>query len=154
MLIKVLSNVKMQGCTEKNLIHNSLIRDQIIIGTNMSMARTNALEKEHDQPTLISQVRKLEATEEATKLIDGNPPASSFAISSVESDISLHAETAKLESKGDGTPKNFKGDKFKLTQQNQTSSNKILCCTVCGRNNCDRSSKYIGKNAFCKACGR
>ena len=50
------------GYTEKNLIHNSLIRDQIIIGTNMTMLRTNALDKEHDLPTLISQARTLETT--------------------------------------------------------------------------------------------
>lgn len=66
----------------------------------MSMLRTNALDKEHDLPTLISQARKLEANEEATKLIDSDPPASSFAISNVESNISLHAETNKIGEQG------------------------------------------------------
>jgi len=37
-----------QGCTDKNAIHNSLIRDQILIGTNMPLLRTTALDKEHD----------------------------------------------------------------------------------------------------------
>ena len=62
----------------------------------MSKLRTNALDKEHDLTTLISQTRKLEATEEATKLIGSDSPTASFAISNVKSDISLQAETKKI----------------------------------------------------------
>ena len=71
------------GCTDKNAIHNSLIRDQILIGTNMPLLRTTALDKEHDLQALIRHARKLEATEEATKLIDGDAPTSSIAINSI-----------------------------------------------------------------------
>ena len=46
------------SCTEK---------DQI--GTNIASVRENALEKEYDLASLISTARKIEATEEATKLM-------------------------------------------------------------------------------------
>ena len=139
------------GCTEKNLIHNSLIRDQMIIGTNMSML---PLDKEHDLPTLISQARKLEVNEEATKLIDGDPPSSSFAISNVESEIFLPAETNKIGKQGGRCSQKFQRRQIQTDPTKPTTtSDKIICCAGCGRNYCDRSSKCIAKNAFCKACG-
>ena len=144
-----------QGCTDKNAIHNSLIRDQILIGTNMPLLRTTALDKEHDLQALISHSRKLEATEEATKLIDGDAPTSSIAINSIENDISLYAEANKIGKQGGKYSQKFQRKQSQADPVRPTTgSNKILCCAGCGRNNCDRGSKCIARNAFCKACGR
>ena len=46
----------------------------------MASNRENALDEEHDFAELISQERKFEATEEATKLIIPDSPSSSFDI--------------------------------------------------------------------------
>ena len=55
------------SCTAKDAIHKTLIRDQIIIGTNIPSIREDALEREYDLATLITKARKIEATEIATK---------------------------------------------------------------------------------------
>ena len=85
-------------------------------------------------------------------LIDGDSTTSSFAISNVESDISLHAETNKIEKQGGQYSQQFKGNKFELTRQKLIAKAcSIFCCANCCRNNCYR---WIGKNDFGKACGR
>ena len=58
---------------KSGLHDNALVSDQILIGTNMSLLRTTALDKKHDLQALISHARKIEASEEATKLIVGMP---------------------------------------------------------------------------------
>ena len=88
------------SCTEKDQIHKTLIRDQIIIGTNIASIRENALEKEHDLASLISTARKVEATEEATKLIDSESPSSSFHVNCVENEDPQHAQVNKIGKRG------------------------------------------------------
>ena len=120
------------------------------------MLRTTALDKEHDLQTLISHARKLEATEEATKLIHGDALTSSITINNIDSDSSFYAEANKIGKQGGGEY----SQKFQRKQSQAdpvrppTGFYKILCCAGCRRNNCDRSNKCIARNASCKACGR
>ena len=58
------------SCTAKDSIHKTLIRDQIIIGTNIASIRDDALEREYDLATLIAKARKIEARENATKELE------------------------------------------------------------------------------------
>ena len=128
----------------------ALVSDQILIGTNMSLLRTTALDKGHDLQAVISHARKLEASEEATKLIDRDALASFIAISNIESDRLLHfiLRQIKLVNKGKVFQKMFKKAKSSRPRNYNSSS------VGCGRNNCDRGNKCIARNAFCKACGK
>ena len=85
---------------KSGLHDNTLVSDQILIGANMSLLRTTALDKEHDLQALLSHARKIEASEEATKLTDGDALASFIAISNNESDTSLYTEANKIGKQG------------------------------------------------------
>jgi len=85
---------------KSGLHDNTLVSDQILIGTNMYLLRTTNLDKEHDLQALKSHPRKLEASEEATKLIDRDALASFIAISNIESDTSLYTEAKKIGKQG------------------------------------------------------
>ena len=62
-------------CTEKEKIHETLIRDQIIIGTSIRSIREDFLEREHE---LDAQARKIEATEEAVRKLDADKEATAL----------------------------------------------------------------------------
>ena len=143
------------GCTEKAQIHNTLIRDQIIIGTNITSIRENALEKEHDLASLISTARKIEATEEATKVIDLDSSSNSLHLNYVQHENPHSTPLNKIGKKGGKYSQ--KAQRRENVQDNITSlhgTNKIMCCAGCGRNNCDRGPNCTAKNAFCNACGK
>ena len=92
MLINVHSNVQTHPVLRKIKF--------IIIGTNIASIRENALEKEHDLALLISTARTIEATEEATKLIDSESPSSSFNVNCVENEGPQHAQVNKIGKRG------------------------------------------------------
>ena len=143
------------SCTEKDQIHKTLIRDQIIIGTNIASVRENALEKEHDLASLISTARKIEATEEATKLIDSESPSSSFHINCVEKEDPQHTPVNKIGKRGGKySQKAHRRENFQDNFKPAQGANKIMCCAGCGKSNCDRGPNCAAKNAFCNACGK
>ena len=74
------------SCTAKDSIHKTLIRDQIIIGTNIASSREDALEREYDLATPIAKALKIEATEIAQKELESEPPSSSFQIGSADTE--------------------------------------------------------------------
>ena len=143
-----------QGCNDKNAMHNSLLRDQIRIDTNITFLRTTILDKELDLQVIISHARKLEATEEKTKLIDGDAPTSSIAINNIENDNSLYAEATKIGKQGGKHSQKFQRKQGQADPVRPTTGSNILCCAGFGRNNCNRGNKCIARNAFCKTCGR
>ena len=96
------------GCTEKDQVHNTLIRDQIVIGTNIASISENALEKEHDLASLISTARKIEATEEATKVIDLDSSSNSLHLNYVQHENPHSLPLNKIGKKGANTPKKHK----------------------------------------------
>ena len=96
------------SCTEKTQIHKTLIREQIIIGTTIASIRENTLEKEHDLTLLISAARKIEATNEATKLIDPATPSSSFPINYVENEEPPNTPVNKIGKREANTPRKTK----------------------------------------------
>ena len=77
-------------CTnpEKEKIHKTLIRDQIIIGTFIRSIWEDALEREHELDALITQARKIEATEEAVRKFDTNKEAT--ALTAGLNEIQVH----------------------------------------------------------------
>ena len=85
----------------------------------MSMLRTSALDREHDIAILFSQALKLETTDEATRLIDGDSPLPLLPLVMSKVTLLSMLRPTKSESKGDGITKNFKEEKFKLKQQNK-----------------------------------
>ena len=144
------------SCTEKDQIHKTLIRDQIIIGTNIASVRENALEKEHDLASLISTARKkIEATEEATKLIDSESPSSSFHINCVENEDPQHTPVNTIGKRGGKySQKAHRRENFQDNFKPAQGANKIMCCAGCGKSNCDRGPNCAAKSAFCNACGK
>ena len=63
---------------QKKRIHETLIRDQIIIGTSMRRIKEDALEREPELDALITQSRKIEATEEAVRKLDADKEATAL----------------------------------------------------------------------------
>ena len=59
-------------------MHETMIRDQIIIGTSIRSIREDALEREHERDALITQVRKIVATEEAVRKLDVDAEATAL----------------------------------------------------------------------------
>ena len=57
-------------CTEKEKIHETLIRDQIIMGTSIRSIREDALERKHELDALITQACKIETTEDAVRKLE------------------------------------------------------------------------------------
>ena len=55
------------GSTQTDQFHNTLIRDQILLGTNVASIRGNALEKEHYLASLIQQQEKLKLLKKPLK---------------------------------------------------------------------------------------
>ena len=98
-------------CTEKEEIHKTLIRDQIIIGTSIRSIREDALEREHEIDALITQARKIEATEEAARKLDADKEATALTaglneiqVYDSESDIdSQEISMNKIGKKGENT---------------------------------------------------
>ena len=54
-------------CAEKEKIHETMIRDQIIIGTSIRSIREDTLEGEHELDALVTQARKIEALKKLSK---------------------------------------------------------------------------------------
>ena len=61
-------------CTEKEKIHETLIHDQIIIGSSIRSIREDALHREHERNAIITQARKIEAIEGAVGILEANKP--------------------------------------------------------------------------------
>jgi len=93
------------SCTAKDSIHKTLIRDQIIIGTNIPSIREDALEREYDLATLIAKARKIEATEIATKELAYEPLALSFNLPVLTLKAQKLKQSVKLGKKGGSTLK-------------------------------------------------
>ena len=99
------------SCTAKDSIHKTLIRDQIIIGTNIPSIREDALEREYDLATLIAKARKNETTEIATKELEYEPPSSSFQLACADTESPETKVISKVGKKGGSTLKKPKEGK-------------------------------------------
>ena len=105
--------------------------------------------------SLISAARKIEAIEEATKLIDSESPSRSFHINCAENEDPQNMPVNKIGRKGGKySQKAQRRENFQENFKPAQGANKIMCCAGCGRSNCDRGSNCAAKNAFCNACGK
>ena len=146
---------KNTSCTSRNAIHEILIRDQIVIGTNNTTIREQALEKELTLTDLISHSRKVEATEEATKVMDSEAPTSPFQVNSICDEPAPPTPISKIGKKGGKySQKAQRRDNLYESLKSSLTPKRILCCAGCGRTNCDRGQTCAVKNAFCNSCGK
>lgn len=143
-------------CTEKEKNHKTLIRDQIIIGTSIRSIREEALEREHELDALITQARKIEATEEAVRKLDTEKESLTAGLNEIE----IHDSESDSESQGVLINKiGKKGGKYSLRskqqknfQQPETISKRR--CLGCGNPKCDRGPTCRARGKFCNICGR
>ena len=109
---------KNTSCTSRNAIHEILIRDQIVIGTNNTTIREQALEKELNLTDLISHSRKVEATEEATKVMDSEAPTSPFQVNSICDEPFPPTPINKIGKKGESIPRKLSEEITCMNLQN------------------------------------
>ena len=103
-------------CTEKEKIHETLIRDQIIIGTSIRSIRENALKREYELGALITQARKIEANKEAVRKLDADKEAT--ALTAGLNEIQVYDSESDSDSQEESIYKiGKKGGKYSLHSQ-------------------------------------
>ena len=146
-------------CKEKEKIHETLIREQIIIGISIRSIREDALEREHELDAFITQAHKIEATEEAVKKLDADKEAA--ALRADLNEIQVYDSESDLDSQEVSINKiGIKGGKYSLRnqrkikqfQQPETTSKRR--CLGCGDPKCDRGPTCRTRGRFCNICGR
>ena len=119
--------------TEKEKIHETLIRDQIIIGTSIRSIKEDALNREHEHDALITQARKIEATEEAVRKLDADKEAT--ALTADLNEIQVYDSESDLDSQEVSINKICKRErkyslrnqrKIKQFQQPETTSKRAM----------------------------
>ena len=153
-----------EDCTEKDKIHNTLIRDQIIIGTSIRSIREDALEREYELDALITQARKIEATDMAVQKMNDpgingvTPPTADLnklqlhESDSTESDSdSQEAYLNKIGKKGGKYSTRYQRKKQFQRRPETTPERR---CLGCGDPKCDRGPKCRARGRYCNACGR
>ena len=153
-----------RNCTEKDKIHNTLIRDQIIIGTSVQGIREDALEREHELDALITQARKIEATDIAVKKIN-DPSTSGIAPPAADlNKIQIHesdsadsdpdSQEAYLNKIGKQGGKYSARHQRKKQFQRRPETTSEWRCLGCGDPRCNRGPKCRARGKFCSLCGR
>ena len=149
-------NCKNAAYTSRNAIHETLIRDHIILGTNNTTSHEQPFEKELNLTALISNSHKVGATEEAAKVEDSEAPSSSFQLHSIHDETTPSTPLNKFGKKGGSTPRKLNEEKIfmKLKSLFRPLIEYCAVCAVCGRTNSNRGQECTAKNAFSNSCGK
>ena len=133
-------SANLNACTSRNASHETLIRDQIIMGTKNTTILEQTLEKELNLTALIFHARKVEVTEEAAKFMDFESSISSFQLNSMNNDAIPPTSVNKIGKKAEVLPsqKAQRRENLYETQKFPQTTNRILSCAGCGQSNCDR----------------
>ena len=130
-----------------------------MIGTSIRSIREDALEREHELDALITQARKIEATEEAVRKLDADKEATTLTaglneIQVYDSELDLDSQEVSINKIGKKGEKYSVHNQRKIKQFQQPKTTSKRRCLGCGDPKCDLGPTFQTQGRLCNICGR